>query len=245
MKSSAANLPALLNTQSMKHRFLTRLVNCLAVFAIAISISKGAAVVDPKLLLVKAITLSTVSDTIAVGTPTYSLDLRLDTGGQPISGLQFYLIATPASLLSFGATPLTTLGDPFTANDVFSAPVAGAAANQNGATTVLFKASAGDYPAFANNAIVRFTFNTSQLAPGTYVFTPVGQELTNATSTVTRFASPQTFSLTVGIPEPASVVLIALGGCWLMSRRRWRRAREATDGALYDDRFGGGTHAAP
>ena len=164
----------------MKHRFLTRIVICLAFFAITISASKGGAVVDPKLLLVKAMTLATVSHTIAAGTPTYSLDLRLDTGGQPISGLQFYIIATPASLLSFGPTPLTPLGDPFTANDVFSA--------------------------FANNAIVRFTFNTSQLGLGTYVFIPVGQELTNATSTVTQFAPSQTFSLTVVVPEPGSVV---------------------------------------
>ena len=204
----------------MKHRFLTRIVICLAFFAITISASKGGAVVDPKLLLVKAMTLATVSHTIAAGTPTYSLDLRLDTGGQPISGLQFYVIATPASLLSFGPTPLTTLGDPFTANDVFSAPAPGAAVNQNGSTTVLFKASAGDYPAFANNAIVRFTFNTSQLDLGTYVFTPIGQELTNANGTVTRFAPPQTFSLTVVVPEPASVMLIALGGCSLFHRRR-------------------------
>ena len=203
----------------MKHRFLTRIVICLAFFAITISASKGGAVVDPKLLLVKAVTLATVSHTIAAGTPTYSLDLRLDTGGQPISGLQFYVLATPANLLSFGATPLTTLGDPFTANDVFSAPAPGAAVNQNGSTTVLFKLSPGGYPAFANNAIVRFTLNTSLLGAGTYVFTPVGQELTNANGTVTQFAPPQTFSLNV-VPEPASVVLIALGGCSLLSRRR-------------------------
>ena len=137
----------------------------------------------------------------------------MDSAGLAVSGLQFYFLVTPVltpgSLLTFDTEPLTALNSPFTANDIFSGPVSGATVNQLGSTTVLFKATAGDYASFGTSSIARFTFNTSLLPAGTYVFTPIGQELTNANGTVTTFAAPGSFTLKV--PEPAAFMLIAFG----------------------------------
>ena len=89
----------------MKHRILTRIALCLAFLIVPISASKGGAIVNPKFALVKAVTMATISDEIAPGTPRYSLDLRLDTAGLAVSGLQFYFmvtpVITPGSLLTF------------------------------------------------------------------------------------------------------------------------------------------------
>ena len=162
-------------------------------------------------------TLATFNDTITQGTATFSLDLRADTGGLAISGLQFILASSPAGLLTYAAVPLTALGNPFTTTDIASAPNAGATVNQS--TTVFFKASNGDYAPFADSAIARYTFDTSKLTPGTYVFTPIGQELTNANTSVTTFASPGSFTLVVS-PEPGVFVMVSFGGMFLFGRRR-------------------------
>lgn len=212
----------------MKHRILTRIAICLAFLIVPISASKGAAIVNPKFALVKAVTLATISDEIAPGTPSYSLDLRLDTAGLAVTGLQFYFlvtpVVTPGSLLTFDTAPLTALNSPFTANDIFSGPASGAPVNQGGSTTVLFKATAGDYAPFGESSIARFTFNTSLLPAGTYVFTPIGQEFTNANTTVTNFDPPGSFTLTV--PEPTSFALIAFGWTVFLACGT-RRARSA------------------
>lgn len=213
----------------MKPRILARIVICLAFLVIPIAASKGGAIVNPKFALVKAVSLATISDEITPGTSKYSLDLRLDTAGLAIGGLQFYFlvtpILTPGSLLTFDTAPLTALNSPFTANDIFSGLASGAPVNQGGSTTVLFKATAGDYAPFAESSIVRFTFNTRLLLAGTYVFTPIGRKLTNATSTVTTFASPGSFTLFV--PEPSGSLLLVLGGMfslffWRHTTRTWR-----------------------
>lgn len=88
-------------------------------------------------------------------------------------------------------------------------------------TTVFFKAGTGDYSPFAATSIARFVFNTSLLAPGVYVFTPVGQEFTNSNTSASQVAAPGSFTLTVRpVPEPASVVLLVFGGSLLTGRRR-------------------------
>ena len=215
----------------MKHRILTRIVLCVAFLTALISASEGAAIVNPKFALVKAVTLATIADEIPVGTPSYSLDLRVDSAEVAVSGLQFYFLVTPvvspASLLTFDTAPLTALNSPFTASDIFSSPAGGATVNQPGSTTVLFKATAGDYAPFGESSIARFTFNTSLLPAGTYVFTPIGQELTNANSTITTFATPGSFTLTV--PEPAAFALIVLGGASLLICRARRATPSGTN----------------
>lgn len=176
----------------------------------------------PRLALVKSGTPAQASDSITLGTLTYNLDLRGDTDGNPISGWQYYFTTTPANALTFGGTPITVLNNPFTASDLSASPSAGATVNQAGGTTAWFTFNP-DYAAFANNALATYQFNTSTLGLGTYVFTPVGEELVNSSDTITTFASPGTFSLDiVNVPEPGSAVLMALGGLALLMRRRPR-----------------------
>ena len=208
----------------MKHRILTRIAICLAFLTIPIAASNGAAIVNPKFALVKAVTLATISDEIAPGTARYSLDLRVDSAGLAVSGLQFYFLVTPVltpgSLLTFDTAPLSTLNSPFTTNDISTSPASGATVNQLNSTTVLFKATAGDYAPFGESSIARFTFNTSLLPVGTYLFTPIGQELTNTNTTITTFATPGSFTLKV--PEPGVFMLLAFGGMVSLGRRNRR-----------------------
>jgi hypothetical protein len=174
----------------------------------------------PWLGLVKSGTTSTTSDSIVVGTASYSLDLRVNTDGNPVSGLQYYITAFGGTV-NYGGTPLTALNNPFVSGDIFSSPAAGAVVQQSTGTTVWFKSSAGDYPAFGPNSIGTYQFNSGLLAEGTYVFTPVGEELSNESETITTFASPGTFSLNVlPIPEPGTSALVAFGGLVFLARRR-------------------------
>ena len=180
---------------------------------------------DPRLELVKSGTSSTHIDWVIVGTPSYSLDIRLNTDGNLASGIQFYISTTPADALTYGGTPLTVLNNPFTSSDLGLAPTSGSIVNAS-KQTAFFKLSAPDYPAFDTNAIATLQFNTASLAAGSYLFTPVGVEFTGSTPggdpvDITDFVSPITFTLQV-IPEPGSSVLLGVGGWALAGLRRCR-----------------------
>lgn len=206
---------------------MSRLTIRLLVTLCAIGLTLGgsppnaaAGTIAPMLSLSKVGAATTFADSILAGTATYTLDLRVNTGGVPVSGLQYYLSTSPANALTFAATPLLALSAPFTPADLSSGPTSGATVNQTGAVTIWFKGGAGDYPAIGGNAIGRYSFNTSALSPGTYTITPFGQELTNMSGTITFFGIPQSFSLTiVPVPEPHSLVLLLLGGTALSARR--------------------------
>jgi hypothetical protein len=177
----------------------------------------------PYLGLVKSGTASQNADSINLGTFSYSLDLRLDTDGHAVSGLQYYFLTSPADALTFGPTPLTALNNPFTSSDVFLSPATGDTVNQAEGTTVWFKSGAGDYGAFGEQAIARYELDTALLGLGSYVFTPVGEELSNGSETVTDFGLPGTFTLVV-VPEPGTFGLVGLGGLALLAGR-WRSRR--------------------
>jgi len=188
----------------------------LAVLAL---VTPSLAAVLPSLGLVKSGSAAT-SDSISQGTATYDVDLLFNSSGFTVSGLQYYISTNPAGVVNYTATPLTMLNNPFTASDVSSQPAANATVQQTGGPTALFKSTAGDYPA-VNNAIVTYHINTSTLTAGnTVIFTPTGQEMTNANGTITNFATPATFTLTV-TPEPATLSLLAIPAL-LMLRRRAR-----------------------
>jgi hypothetical protein len=120
------------------------------------------------------------------------------------------------------------LDNPFTAPDIFMAPATGDTLNQTKGTTVWFKAGAGDYTAFDEQAIAAYTIDASALGLGAYVFTPIGEELSNAGETVTTFASPGVFSLTVlAVPEPGTAALMGMGVAVLPLFRRRRPDRIA------------------
>jgi hypothetical protein len=152
---------------------------------------------QPTLSLVKSATTSAAADSVVVGSAGYFLDLRVNTGGNAVSGLQFHIETTPVETVIYGATPLSVLSNPFQALDVVTAPSTGAIVRQSGGTTVFFKGSGGDYPAFADNAIATYRLNTQSLLPGTYVFRAIGGELTNANTTLTSFGATGAFSLTI------------------------------------------------
>ena len=151
---------------------------------------------QPVLSLVKSATPA-AADAVVFGGATYLLDLRAGTGGYAVSGLQYYIQTTPAETVAYGAIPLIVLGSPFQPSDILSAPSAGALVRQSNGTTALFKAGEGDYPAFADSVIATYQINTLNLAPGTYVLTPVGEELTYAAGSVSGFAAPGAFTLTI------------------------------------------------
>ena len=178
----------------------------------------------PWLGLVKTGTTSQTSETIFLGTLTFSLDLRANTDGNPVGGLQYYITTSPANALTYGTTPLTTLNNPFVAADLTGlgqAPTAGATVNSDSAAnTIWFKASSPDYSAFGAQSIGTYEFDVSSLGIGTYVFTPVGVLLTyGGGEEINTFATPGSFALSV-VPEPGTGTLLALGLCSLMARRK-------------------------
>ncbi len=204
----------------MKRRIFAQLGIALCL-ALLVSPSLGGTIV-PTLSFVESGTTATKSASIPAGTATFSLDLVADTGGLPVSGLQYYFVTSPANTLRFSTTPVVALFTPFTTSDLFAVPASGALVNRAGATTVWFKASAGDYAPFSGNAIGKYTFNTSLLPPGAYIITPVGEELSNTNTTASVFGSPGSFSLTI-VPEPGASALLILGGISLLARRKPRR----------------------
>ena len=165
------------------------------------------------LSLVKAGTTTVSTDSIPFGTSTFSLDLRLDTDGNPAGGLQFNIATTPAETVSFAAPSVTPLNSPFTAADVEKAPLQGAICGRVEATTIFF-AQAGDYAPFVDRSISTLKFNTSSLPAGSYTFFPRGEEFIFGNTTITTFGSPGAFVLTV-VPEPAGVMLLLVGAILL------------------------------
>jgi hypothetical protein len=192
------------------------------VLSVAVLSAAAGTFADPRLSLVKAGTVAQFSDAIVIGTASYSLDLLVDTDGHDVSGLQYYFITAPADTLTFDATPLIALDDPFSSADLFFSPSAGGTVNQAQGTTVWFKSSAGDYGPLVDNAVARYAFNTAPLSYGTYVFHPIGEELSNGSEVLASFAAPGTFALSV-VPEPGSCGLVAMGALLLSSRRRGLR----------------------
>ncbi|HSH92668.1 MAG TPA: PEP-CTERM sorting domain-containing protein [Roseimicrobium sp.] len=190
-------------------------------FGLVVGSTAGAA---PMLWLVKHGTDDVVAESIQAGTSAYFLDLKLDTGGVPISGLQLYVVTNPENAIHYGSTQVTALGSPFTEGDVAAAPISGTPLQQSGAAGIaLFKGSAGDYPAVDAASILQLELDTASLAAGEYLVTPLPDELSNANEFFgsADFAESGSFRLTVtAAPEPASLVVFGLGGYVLLTRRR-------------------------
>ncbi|MFZ2641542.1 MAG: PEP-CTERM sorting domain-containing protein [Verrucomicrobiia bacterium] len=182
----------------------------------------------PWLGLVKTGTTSQNSDTIFLGTLTFSMDLRANTDGNPVGALQYYIVTSPANAVTYGTTPLTALNNPFVAADMTGLgqpPTAGATVNSDfAANTVWFKASEPDYSAFSDQSIGTYQFNVSSLAMGSYVFTPVGTVLAYGSVEINTFATPGSFELIV-VPEPGTWTLLACGGLMAAWRNRRRSSR--------------------
>lgn len=182
----------------------------------------------PWLGLVKTGTSSQTNDTVALGTLSFSMDLRANTSGHNVYGLQ-YGIATSSGTVTYGSTPLTALNSPFAAADLTGfgqSPGAGSAVNASNWT--VWWHSAGDYSAFSEQSIGTYQLAVSGLSAGTYVFTLGNQELLNNTPgedlTDVDFATPGAFVLTV-VPEPGAWTLLACGGWVIATRKRRHNAR--------------------
>ena len=183
-----------------------------------------AAQAAPWLGLVKSGTTTQTNDTIALGASSFSMDLRANTDTHNVYALQ-YGIATSAGTVTYGATPLTALDNPFVAADLTGLGQApGVGTTVNAANWTVWWHGAGDYAAFPEQSIGTYQFNTSALGAGIYVFTLSNQELLNDNPgedlTDLDFATPGAFVLTV-VPEPGTGVLLACGGL-AMTRRRQR-----------------------
>lgn len=183
----------------------------------------------PWLGLVKTGTTSQSSDSILTGTLTFSMDLRANTDGNPVGGLEYYISTLPANVVTYGTTPLTALDNPFVAADLTGlgqAPTAGATVNSDAAAhTIWFKSSSPDYSAFSDQSIGTYQFNVSTLGAGSYVFTPVGVLLTYGVGEeINTFATPDSFTLTV-VPEPGAGTLLVCGGFVAAWNRRRRNTR--------------------
>ncbi|MBI5819653.1 MAG: PEP-CTERM sorting domain-containing protein [Verrucomicrobia bacterium] len=182
----------------------------------------------PWLGLVKTGTSSQNSDTIFLGTLTFSMDLRANTDGNPVGALEYYIVTSPADAVTYGTTPLTALNNPFVAADMTGlgqSPTAGATVNSVwAANTVWFKAGEPDYSAFSDQSIGTYQFNVSSLAMGSYVFTPVGTVLAYGSVEINTFATPGSFELIV-VPEPGTWTLLACGGLMAAWRNRRRSSR--------------------
>jgi hypothetical protein len=177
----------------------------------------------PRLALVKSGTASQVFEEIVPGTPTYTLDLRANTDGFDVGGLQYYIVTSPGNAVTYGTTPLTALNNPLVEADLTGfgqKPTAGATVNSALAGTTIWFADS-DYAAFPEQSIGTYQFNISSLDPGTYVFTPDGAELSNSNGDNPAFATPGAFTLF--IPEPGTGLLLVAGGLMFSLRRRGQR----------------------
>ena len=188
-----------------------------------------AAQAAPWLGLVKTGTSSQTNDTIALGTLTYGMDLRVNTDGHAVYALQYSIGILPAGVVTYGATPLTASSNPFVPADLTNGnatvPAPGSAVNHSN-WTVWWANSGNDYAAFGEQTIGTNQFNVASLSIGTYVFSLANQELLNNTpgEDITDFATPGAFVLNVtAVPEPGTWTLLACGGfvaAWGNRRRR-------------------------
>lgn len=198
---------------------------------IAVAVLAGAmgAQAAPWLGLVKTGTTSQTSDTISLGTLTFSMDIRANTDGYKVQGLEYYIYTTPGDVVTYGTTPVTALNTPFVAADLTGfghAPTAGAHVIPSSYT--LWWNASGDYNAFGEQSIGTYQFNVSLLGAGTYVFTPdfsdygaPGGQLSNSNGDNPTFGTPGSFALTV-VPEPGPWTLLACGGFVAAWRNRRR-----------------------
>ncbi len=193
--------------------------------------STTVATAAPYLGLVKTGTTTQTNDSFVVGTVlTYNLDVRFDSGGNPVSSLIYSFYTSPTNAVTFGSTPFTTLNSPFLLGDAVAIPVAGATLAYVSGETDWFKQSAGDYAAFTNN-IATYQINTSTLAAGEYLFSfnHTGTEdeyvgWSTGSVNTSGFAASGTFVLEIiGVPEPGTWALMVVGGLvagWKIRRRR-------------------------
>ena len=183
----------------------------------------------PWLGLVGTNTTTQTSASIASGTLTFSLDLRMNSSGYDVGALQYYITTTPANAMIYGATPLTAKSNPFVTADLTNgyghAPTAAATVNSgSNGITKWFKTDFPDYPAFPEQTIATYQFDTSALGAGTYVLTPIGQLLSyGAGEEVSTFATPGSFTLNItAVPEPGASMLMLAGGFAAAARNRRR-----------------------
>lgn len=185
----------------------------------------------PWLGLVKQNTASQTNETITLSQvfDPYYLDLRLNTDGNPVGALSYYITTSPANVVRYGVTPLTPLDNPFVAADLTDTsahtPVAGAIVNSGAdGVTTWYKPSTPDYPAFTAQSIATYQFDISTLGAGTYVFRPVGTLLAyGAGEEINNFETPGLYVLTIiAVPEPGTGALLVCGA-WAAAWRNRRR----------------------
>lgn len=189
-----------------------------------------AAQAAPWLGLVKTGTSSQTNDTIAVGTPLFSMDLRANTDTHKVYALQ-YSVGTSAGSVTYGAASLTALNNPFVQVDLTNSnatlPAAGSAVNHSN-WTVWWTSTSADVAAFPEQSIGTYQFNVSSLGAGTYVFSLANEEMLNNDpgEDITTFAASGAFVLGVtAVPEPGAGTLLACGGLVAAWRNRRRNAR--------------------
>ena len=203
-----------------------RITESLLVVGVAFSMGTTLSHAQGSLALVKSGSAAT-SDEIVQGTADYNLDVVFNTGGNNVSGIQFWIETSPPGAVTYSSlTPVLVLSNPFVDADLGLTPTGGAIVSQNTKTS-FFKQNppSSAYPAFSANAIARIRVNTGILGAGQFVFTPVGEEITTETQSITTFAPPRPFTLNiVAVPEPSTAVLGMLGTALLLLSRLRRKA---------------------
>ncbi len=88
----------------------------------------GALAQASPILSIDAAGTTATSESIPFGTAAMSVDVHLNTGGNAVSGLQYYLQSSGPAVVHYGATPLTITGydKPFVVSDEFLTPTPGA-----------------------------------------------------------------------------------------------------------------------
>jgi hypothetical protein len=200
---------------------------------VAVMILVGATLAQaaPWLGLVKTGTTAQTNDTISLGTSSYNFDVRFDSGGNPVSTLQYWFYTTPANAVTFGATPVTALNNPLTTTDLNNgyAPSAGATLNSTSGWTI-WSVSTNNV-AFINN-IATYEIKTLTLPAGEYVFSfghaPGTDDeylgWSGGNLYVNDFAAPGSFVLGI-VPEPGTGTLLVYGSMVAAWRNRRRNTR--------------------
>ena len=167
------------------------------------------------------------SNTLSPGSHSpLSLDVRLNSDGNLISGLFYHLEVTgpaptpnPAAGVTYGTIPLVAVG-PFTSAD--TAPAAGAAVDAD-ALTSFFKSGTGDFAATDGSGVLAtYQLDVSAMTPGVYSIQAIGDGLSNSSGVrIEVFATPVPFTLNISaLPEPTLVVPIVCATLALIRRGR-------------------------